>query len=125
MKRENLWFCIIAAVILVIMSVMTYNNFMIYYEGDLVDVTVTRMPLRHSNSFMYFEMDGQPYHMNVDAARRDTIHVGSRIQLKYSREVGSFLFPDDNPIPVDVTLLVTFVGLGGYMAYKGLRRESS
>lgn len=107
--------------ILIPVSISVYSDWQVYTKGSLVTVKVASVP-RTSSGSIKFVVNGITYDKKVsgDWSR----YLGNDIQLKHLDTVtGHYLFPDENPIPWDIAIIVMLLFLVSAFIYYATKKN--
>jgi hypothetical protein len=112
MKRMFVYliFALVAFLIFIPVSISSYIDYRIYTKWDIISVEITSLDLNYIN----FRVGDKNYFKRVKNATRYW-SVGETARLKYLKGYEDHcLFANENPIPVDVIVLVMFLFCGIY-----------
>lgn len=108
MSSRIIWIisAVVAAAILIPVSMSGYEDWQVYSRGSLVVVHITRLPSARSG-FLKFTLNGRPYDKSVSQRFNNNLNIGDSIRLKYfSGAANRFLWPDENPVSGDLAAIV-------------------
>jgi|GEM_PF-5600242 len=113
--------------ILIPVSIGTYNDYKLYTEGKLVKVSITSVPHNtgsRSKGTLWFNFNGKECRMTVTGQVDDYYQIGDTIQLKYLNDgEDNFMFPSLNQLVGGLLCILVIPAAVGGCIYSLIRNK--
>ena len=127
---KNLWIVIVSIIsfgIAIPISIGVYTGYKVYSKGYFVNVVITKA--RNYRGNMNFSMNSKIYEKTMPRKGSNPnsasgFKSGDTIRLKYLPGYeNDFLYADENPLYIDISVLIFLLFSGSYLLYYALLKK--